>query len=323
MGTIANLFWNTEETRLRAGWRVIVFLFASFVVGEALLRLRALLDSLLPVIYGRAIEAVLYLLLIAAILLLASRVLDHRQIIDYGFHLSRGWWIDLGFGLALGTLLLLGVLVLELATGWVKVTGTFLPAAGQPFAATILVGLVAVTAVALGEETSFRGYPIKNLAEGFNWRVMGPRWATVIAVLIPALLFGLAHATNPNATMLSTINIAIFAVLFATGYVLTGELALPIGLHFAWDFIQGFVFGITGSASQLGSFLVLAEDDPAGKLWTGLPYGAEGGPLATGAFILGFFLTAAWVRFRRGSIRLYPSLPQPPSRTASTAAAGS
>ena len=104
----------------------------------------------------------------------------------------------------------------------------------------------------------------------------------------------------------------IFAVLFATAYALTGELALPIGLHFAWDFVQGFVFGVTGGASQLGSFLVLAEDDPGGKPWTGLPYGAEGGPLATGAFILGFFLTAAWVRFRRGSVRLHPSLSQPP-----------
>ena len=312
MVTITNLFWNTEEARLRAGWRVVVFLFATFVVGVALLRLRALLATLLPVIYGSAVEAVVYLLLIGAILLLASRVLDHRRIIDYGFHLSREWWTDLGFGLALGTLLLLGILILELAMGWIKVTGTLATAPGQPFGATILVGLLAVLCVAVGEEVTWRGYPIKNLAEGLNWRVIGPRWATIIAILIPALLFGLAHATNPNATTLSTINIMIFAVLFAAGYVLTGELALPIGLHFAWDFIQGFVFGVTGGTSQLGSFLVLAEDDPAGKLWTGLPYGVEGGPLSTGAFILGFFLTAAWVRFRRGTVRLHPALAQPP-----------
>jgi CAAX protease family protein len=215
MVTITNLFWNTGEARLRAGWRVGVFLIASFVVGVALLRLRALLATLLPVIYGSAVEAVVYLLLIGGILLLASRLLDHRRIIDYGFHLSRAWWIDLGFGLALGTLLLLGILVLELAMGWIKVTGTFATAPGQPFAATILVGVLIVVAVAVGEEVTWRGYPIRNLAEGLNWRVIGPRWATIIAVLIPALLFGLAHATNPNATTLSTINILIFAILFA------------------------------------------------------------------------------------------------------------
>jgi uncharacterized protein len=192
------------------------------------------------------------------------------------------------------------------------VAGTFATAPGQPFGVTILVGFIAVLSVAVGEEVTWRGYPIKNLAEGLNWRLIGPRWATVIAALIPALLFGLAHVTNPNATTLSTINIMIFAALFAAGYVLTGELALPIGLHFAWDFIQGFVFGVTGGASQFGSVLVLTEGDPAGKLWTGLPYGAEGGPLGTGAFILGFLLTVAWVRFRRGSVRLDPTLAQPP-----------
>jgi membrane protease YdiL (CAAX protease family) len=93
-------------------------------------------------------------------------------------------------------LLLFGVL----AVGWVSVTGSFAPAPGQPFVATILVGIVAVAAVAFGEEASYRGYPIKNLAEG----LAKARWGMVIAVVIPAIYFGLAHTTNENATWLST-----------------------------------------------------------------------------------------------------------------------
>ena len=58
--------------------------------------------------------------------------------------------------------------------------------------------------------------------------------------------------TNPNATWLSTFNIVIFGLLFGTGYVLTGELALPIGLHFGWDFVQGFVFGVVASGNNMG-----------------------------------------------------------------------
>lgn len=190
----------------------------------------------------------MFALLIAAALYLASRVLDHRRMSDYGFHFSRKWWTDLGFGLVLGALLLFGVLAVELAAGWVNVTGSFTPSPGQPFVATILVGVVAVAAVAFGEEASYRGYPIKNLAEG----VARARWGMVIAVVIPAAFFGLAHATNPNATWLSTFNIAIFGLLFGTGYVLTGELALPIGLHFGWDFVQGFVFGVVAEGKNTG-----------------------------------------------------------------------
>lgn len=314
MGSVARLFWNGEEARLRAGWRVAVFFIGSFAFGEALVGLRGnILTRLLPVVaYRGAVEAGLYLFLIWVLVWLVGSRLDRRRIADYGFHLSRTWWFDLAFGLALGTLLLLGIFLLELAMGWIKVTGTLSTAPGQPFGAMIVAGFIVVVFVAVQEEIVWRGYPIKNLAEGLNSKVIGPGWATAIAILVASVLFGLAHSDNPSATPLSTINITVFAVLFATGYVLTGELALPIGLHFAWDFVQGFVFGVTGDASEWGSFLVLAEDDPAAKMWTGLPYGAEGGLLATGAFVLGFFLTVVWVWLRRGSVRLHPSLTQSP-----------
>jgi uncharacterized protein len=117
----------------------------------------------------------------------------------------------------------------------------------------------------------------------------------VVAVVIPAVYFGLAHTTNENATWLGTFNIAIFGLLFGTGYVLTGELALPIGLHFGWDFVQGFVFGVVAEGKHYGSVLVLADDSSA-TLWTGKPYGVEGGLLGTAAFIAGFLATFAWAR---------------------------
>jgi uncharacterized protein len=291
LSPIANLFWNARERRLRAGWRLSVFFVVLLVVAVVEGRVRAGLAGRLPDIYEGLVRALVFALLIAAALYLASRVFDHRRMRDYGFHFSRRWWTDLGFGLVLGALLLFGVLAVELAMGWVTVTDTFAQSPGQPFVATILVGVVAVAAVAFGEEASYRGYPIKNLAEG----VARARWGMVIAVVIPAVFFGLAHSTNPNATWLTTFNIVIFGLLFGTGYVLTGELALPIGLHFGWDFVQGFVFGVVAEEKQYGSVLVLA-DDPSATLWTGRPYGVEGGLMGTAAFIGGFVATFAWAR---------------------------
>jgi CAAX protease family protein len=291
LSPIANLFWNAQERRLRAGWRLIVFLVMLLVVAAMEGRVRAGLAGRLPDLYEGLTRALVFALLIAAALYLASRVLDHRKMSDYGFHFSRRWWTDLGFGLVLGTLLLFGVLAVELAAGWVHVTGSYAQSPGQPFAATILIGVVAAAAVAFGEEASYRGYPIKNLAEG----VASARWGKVVAVGIPAVFFGLAHTTNPNATWLTTFNIVIFGLLFGTGYLLTGELALPIGLHFAWDFVQGFVFGVVAEGKQYGSVLVLSYDASA-TLWTGQPYGIEGGLIGTAAFITGFLATFAWAR---------------------------
>lgn len=180
--------------------------------------------------------------------------LDRRSIVDYGFHLSGAWWLDLGFGLVLGVFLMAGVYALALAIGWVKVTGTLLSPPGQPFIAAILADVVLVVGIACWEEIVFRGYVIKNLAEGLYSKTIGARWATVIAILIPSVLFGLAHVTNANATMLSTVNTVIFGVVFGAAYALTGELALPIGLHIAWDFVQGFGLGRSGDVPGLGAF---------------------------------------------------------------------
>jgi uncharacterized protein len=299
VSAIANVFWNAREGRLRAGWRVLIFLVMVFVVAAVEGRVRAGLAGRLPDLYDALVRALVFALLIAAALFLASRVLDHRRISDYGFHLSRKWWTDLAFGLVLGALLLFGVLAVELAMGWVQVTGSLAPSPGQPFVATILVGVVAVAAVAFGEEASYRGYPIRNLVEGVGraW------WGLAIAVLIPAAFFGLAHASNENATWLSTINIVLSGLMFGTGYVLTGELALPIGLHFAWDLVQGFVFGVVADGKEYGSALILAYDSSA-TLWTGQPYGVEGGLMGAATLIAGFLGIVAWARSQHGAALL-------------------
>jgi len=320
--TIAEVFWNSEEGRLRAGWRVVVMWFGTIVFGFALVRLRDVVPSVLfAEVFRNVAEAAIYLFLVWIVLLrlVGSRLLDHRPMVDYGFHLDGKWWLDLGFGAALGGLLMVGIFVLELAVGWIRVTGTFATAdPGQPFGPAMLAGFLTVLLVVIQEEVIWRGYSIKNMAEGFNWKAIGPRWATVIAVLVASVVFGLGHADNMDATALSTFNMVLIAVLvLSAGYVLTGQLALPIGFHLGWNFVQVFVLGFYGGASRFGaSFLAIAEGDPAGRLWTGMPYSNEGGLLGTLAFVVGFLLIVAWVRLRHGSVGIHPSLAQPPTRPA-------
>src|SRR5262249_14558687 len=61
---------------------------------------------------------------------------------------------------------------------------------------------------------------------------------------------------NPGATVFSSIAIALEAgVLLAAAYVVTGRLWLPIGLHAAWNFTEGSVFGMSVSGGRQAASL--------------------------------------------------------------------
>lgn len=129
--------------------------------------------------------------------------------------------------------------------------------------------LVPVLALAIGsgflEELVFRGL-IFRLVE--QW--LGS-WA---ALAFSALLFGGLHLGNPHATLLAGVAIALEAgVMLAALYMLTRRLWAAIGLHMAWNFTQGGIFGIPVSGNVVPGLLI---DRPAGPtLLTGGAFGAE------------------------------------------------
>jgi hypothetical protein len=163
------------------------------------------------------------------------------------------------------------------------------------------------------EELFSRGYQLQNLAEGLKWRAIGPRAAIQIATLLSSAVFGALHAGNPNASTFSTLSIVFAGVLLAMGYLLTGELAIPIGLHIAWNFFQGNVFGfpVSGTAVRSATFFSVEQGGP--DLWTGGAFGPEAGLLGLGAMILGVLSTVLWVRWRYSRARLDLSLAEAPA----------
>jgi uncharacterized protein len=319
-------FFDEGTGRLRAPWRLLlqylaytvaVPLFANLLAGAFLLAGRgagssgtsALAGSpLLPVIGGVAGLG-------GALLSvwLAGRFLDRRSFADFGFHLSGGWWLDLLFGMALGALLMTTVFLVQSGLGWVTVTGSFeslVP--GAPFWLAVLVPATLFVCVGFYEELVSRGYQLRNAAEGLNSSSLGPRGAVLLAWALSSAIFGYLHAANPNATILSTANVALAGLMLGCGYVLTGELAIPIGLHVTWNFFQGTVFGFPVSGLRIGGATFLSIEQGGPDLWTGGPFGPEGGLLAPAAMALGILLTALWVRLRRGRVAIHAPIAKGP-----------
>lgn len=320
--------------RLRAFWRILAFLvlFAG---------LASVLGSLLVVGWAAAgggaaagieqdlgssavllINGVASLPAVLIALWVAGRLLDRRPFGDFGFRLSGGWFLDLGFGLMLGAGLMAAIFFIQLSAGWVTVTGTFETVRpGASFGLAVLAPVVTFLCVGIYEEALSRGYLLRNIAEGLNLPGIGPRGGIVLAWIVSSAIFGALHLPNPNSTLLSTANITLAGLLLGAGYVLTGELAIPIGVHITWNFFQGTVFGFPVSGLQpIGATFVNARETGP-DLFTGGGFGPEAGLLVVAATILGTLLTFLWVRYRRGSSGLYTPIAEPP-KTGNTVSGG-
>ncbi|GAA3116011.1 CPBP family intramembrane glutamic endopeptidase [Nonomuraea salmonea] len=171
-----------------------------------------------------------------------------------------GRWSQLRRGTLIGLGMFAGLMaVIAVFGGWQEVSwgsvGGFLGAAG-------LMASVAVT-----EELLFRGV---------LFRIMEERTGTVIALVVSGLLFGAMHLINANATLWGAFAIALTAgVMLAAAYIATRSLWLPIGLHFAWNFTQAGIFGVTvsGSAVQSEGLLNVTLSGPSAL--TGGAFGPE------------------------------------------------
>ena len=76
--------------------------------------------------------------------------------------------------------------------------------------------------------------------------------------------------------------------MYAFAFIKTEKLWLPIGLHFSWNFFQGFVYGFPVSGyvfDGLFEVSILGQE-----LWTGGEYGPEGGLIGIIARIIVLFL---------------------------------
>lgn len=321
-----NLFINPVENRLRAGWRLLVQALILLVLTTAfnvafgvIIAVVAastgqnaadprVLMALMQTPLGQIFSSTATLVAIVAGSLVAARWVDRHPFGGFGFHFSPSWWADFAFGLLLGALLMAFIFAVELASGWITVSGTMQSQrANAGFWGGIAVSVVTFICVGIYEELFSRGYLLRNLAEGLNLRFIGPKGALLIAYLVSSSIFGALHAGNPNATLISTLNLIIAGLFLGLGFILTGELAISIGLHMTWNFFQGNVFGFPVSGMNTGaSFIGIQQAGPA--LWTGGPFGPEAGLIGLVAILLGSLLIAAWVRMRYGKLSLAKTL---------------
>jgi CAAX protease family protein len=143
------------------------------------------------------------------------------------------------------------------------------PGVGQPSVWRYAVGVLAFLCSSILQDVLL----VSGMMVCLETRL--PRWA---AIAIPSVIFAALHLGMPNGTVIGVLTTADFGVAFAVLFyygTARRSLAMPIGLHTAWNVTIAIVLGLplSGEASSW-SFV---RHEGGDQLWSGGAYGPEGG----------------------------------------------
>lgn len=267
-----NPFLNSER-QLRNGWWIVIF----FAV------LAAILVPTLIAAQQNSMDVSIELQ--AAIIMLASwvcQLLRRRPLSELLGKFNAGWLKEFGIGSLMGSALMLIPALVLWAFGWVRWQPN--PAGFSALLSTMLL----FAGVALAEELLFRGFIFQRLIAGLG---------EPLAQVLMAGYFLLTHLNNPGMTdeiaKLAGINIFIASLVFGLAYIRTQSLAMPLGLHFMANLIQGGVlgFGVSGT-DQSGLLKPVFAEVPA---WlTGGEFGLEASLPGLICIVILFMLIQRW-----------------------------
>ena len=279
-------------------WRIVQFPLVTLVIG--------LIVTILPsTLFQAAVARAFHLPrhggdpLVALGMTVASVVILFLSYRGFNRWIERRGNVELAHAGAvreLGAGVVAGLVLFSVIVGAIALLGGY-HVIGENPGSVILPVLTLAISSGFAEELITRGLIFRLLEQWLG------SWA---ALAISAALFGAAHLANPNSSWLAAVAIALEAgIMLGALYMLTRRLWAAIGLHMAWNFAQGGIYGIPVSGFAMPGLL---RDRPAGSaLLTGGAFGAEASlPAVVIATGFGVALIAACVKHDR----IVPFLPR-------------
>jgi hypothetical protein len=276
------IFLN-EAGRLRSGWRFAIFMISFVLTTIVVIGVAAAVLMNLPVGFTQnsLLSFVVQFSISAAVVIffgwLYGRIFEDVPFKALGLWVTKGWFKNLVWGLIIGAGSIALAALIAFAAG--GMTFRVNDSAGTAaILLTLATTLVIFILGALFEEAFLRGYALQTFARA--------RLA-VFGAVFTSLIFATMHNGNPGANPLSWLNTFLAGIWFAVAYFRARDLWLPFGLHLAWNWFQGSVFGISVSGLDWLTPAPFMKATDAGPAWlTGGAYGLEGGIACTVALIL-------------------------------------
>jgi membrane protease YdiL (CAAX protease family) len=278
--------------------RIVIYAVVFIALGYALFHAASaagLVGKTVPPLRGAVVSLLLQIVSTLVPYVILVRLIEKRRVNELAAR-DLPTYGSVGF--------IAGFVLLSVMTGLLWVLGSYHIIAVHLDADWLSPLLTYGIATGIAEEILLRGVLFRASEEGLG------TWG---ALLISALVFGGLHLGNPNATLWSALAIAIEAgLLLALVYNLTRSLWAVIGLHAAWNFSEGVIYGIPVSGLDVKGLVVSSS---TGSDWlTGGKFGIEASTVAVGvsgcvslvliiiAIRRGTIVPPVWVRKRNGQL---------------------
>ncbi len=173
----------------------------------------------------------------------------------------RGKMRMMGIGWTVAAVNFLAIIVCLFLCGYYRIVTVEFDVASQLswLSLFLLVGVV--------EEVVFRG---------ILFRLITDKWNIAVGLTTSSLLFGLAHLGNPGATLWAALAIALASgCLFGMAYAYHQTIWVPIGMHWAWNYLEGGVFGCAVSGTPLDYRPLITPGISGSDILTGGAFGPE------------------------------------------------
>ena len=248
-----SIFLNTKQ-KLRNTWWVAIF----FLVLAAITFPVILLSQ-----HYKFEIIILYQAIIVIAASLICQLWRKEPLSDLFGVFNFRWLKTLSSGLLIGAALMFVPSLILLVSGSVTWQNNTVDLS------SLLSVTIIFIAVAVAEEVLFRGFIFQRLIAGTGvW----------FAQLLIAGYFLLIHLNNPGMTgnikLIAGVNIFLASIMFGLAFIRTKSLAMPIGIHFMANWVQGTVLGFGVSGNEQAGFLKPVFNGAPGWL-TGGTFGLE------------------------------------------------
>ena len=235
--------------------------------------------------FVRAVRWLLSASVMLATYYILFRYYESRDITELS---STGLLGESLLGLSSSTLCISLIILILFALGYYKVLST-------SNASNLLLLLVFFATLSVFEEVIFRG---------IIYRITEESLGTNLALIISALLFGLAHLLNEHANAISLISAASGGLLAGLLLSMTKRLWLPIFFHAGWNWAQASLGVAVSGIEELPGFIESRLEGP--ELITGGAFGPENSVI-TVVFVLILSVMAYYLTLRRGNLKQKPA----------------